>query len=152
VAPPLQHCRHSREGGPNPCCHPRESGDPGFEWYRAPCARSQQLIAVPRTAGGFLSLLVQSKETKESTPRSARRFTKRSGPLRSSPHRALANSPGAHYAPRAQTRARLTTPGGAAVLGARYGVWSNTLPCLNFTQPALRGISDRLILHSHADF
>ena len=43
------------------------------------------------------------------------------GSLRSSPHRALANSPGAHHAPRAQTRARLKAPGGAAVLGARYG-------------------------------
>src|SRR3990172_9255815 len=43
------------------------------------------------------------------------------GSLRSSPHRALANSPGAHHAPRAQTRARLKAPGGTAVLGARYG-------------------------------
>ena len=46
--------------------------------------------------------------------------------LRSSPHRALANSPGAHNAPRAQTRARLNAPGGAAVLGARYGDPKNT--------------------------
>src|SRR3989344_4313045 len=32
------------------------------------------------------------------------------------------NSPGANYAPRARTRSRLKTPGGAAVLGACYGV------------------------------
>jgi hypothetical protein len=44
---------------------PRESGDPGLEWYRAPCARSQQLIAVSRTAGGFLSLLVQRQFCRE---------------------------------------------------------------------------------------
>jgi hypothetical protein len=36
------------------------------------------------------------------------------------------------------------------MLGGGYGVWSNTLPCLNFTQPVLRGLSDRLILHCHA--
>ncbi len=45
------------------------------------------------------------------------------------------------FAPRAQTRSRLKAPSGAAVLGARYGVWNNTLPCLNFTQPALQGLS-----------
>jgi len=39
--------------------------------------------------------LSKEKSPKEMTPRSARRFTNRSGPLRSSPHRALANSPGA---------------------------------------------------------
>jgi hypothetical protein len=54
---------HFREGGPNPRRHPRESGDPGLEWYRALCARSQKQIAVPRAAGGLLSLLVQSKVT-----------------------------------------------------------------------------------------
>jgi len=50
--------------------------------------------------------------------------------LCSSPHRALANSPGAYYAPRAQTRARLTAPGGAAVLGARYGDPETTISSL----------------------
>jgi len=35
---------------------------------RAPCARSQLLIAVPRTAGGFLSLLVQRKKPKKARP------------------------------------------------------------------------------------
>ena len=62
-----------------------------------------------------------------------------------SPHRALANSPGAYYAPRAQTRARLKTPDGSAVLGARYGDPKKpniSMPCLtgrlrNRTMPCL---------------
>ena len=35
---------------------------------------------------------------------------------------------------------RLNAPGGAAVLGARYGVWSNTLPYLNFALLSLQGL------------
>jgi hypothetical protein len=92
-------------------CHLREGGDPGFEWYRALCARSQNLIAVPRTAGGFLSLLVQRKKPKKARPG-----------WRESPTALLAeigarlNSPGAKYAPRAQTRGSLL-PIPAAMLG-----------------------------------
>jgi hypothetical protein len=52
--------------------------------------------------------------------------------------------------PRARTRSRLNAPGGAAVLDARYGVWNNSFPLSDFTQVALQGLSDRLILHSHA--
>src|SRR3989344_1511983 len=50
--------------------------------------------------------------------------------LRSSLHRARSpNSPGAYYAPRARTRSRLKAPGGAAVLGARYGDPKNQAIC-----------------------
>jgi hypothetical protein len=44
----------------------------------------------------------------------------------------------------------LNAPGGAAVLDTRYGVWNNSFPLSDFTQVALQGLSDRLILHSHA--
>jgi len=44
------------------------------------------VIAVPRTAGGFLSLLVQRKKPKKARPGAAETF------LRFSPARALANS------------------------------------------------------------
>jgi hypothetical protein len=96
-------------------------------------------VADPRQVPFLCSC--KEKEPKESTPRSARLLLRARGapnhgaPVRRrgsppdfhdcsaspSPHRALANSPGAKYAPRAQTRARLTAPGGTAVLGARYG-------------------------------
>jgi hypothetical protein len=65
-------------------CHLREGGHPGIKWYRALCARSQNLIAVPRTAGGFLSLLVQRKKPKKARPGAADCF------LRFSPTPALA--------------------------------------------------------------
>jgi len=67
----------------------------------------------------------------------------RENPLRSSPHRALANSPGAYYAPRAQTRARLNTPGGAAVLGARYGAQKSYIT--NAPSNAVAGVSEVLL-------
>jgi hypothetical protein len=67
--------------------------------------KSYLWVADPRQVT-FLCLS-KEKSPKETTPRSARRFTLRSGPLHSSPHRALANSPGAKYAPRAQTRGSL---------------------------------------------
>ena len=47
------------------CCRPREGGDPGFEWYRALCARPQKLIAVPRTAGGFLFFVRAKKRNQK---------------------------------------------------------------------------------------
>jgi len=77
-----------READLQSCRHSRESGNPGFTWYRVRCARSQQLLAVPAPRAGFfglgpsmvlalraacggpnsipsnLSLLVQRKETK----------------------------------------------------------------------------------------
>ena len=59
---------HPREGGSNPCRHPGEGRGPGFKGYRALGARSQNLIAVPRTADGFLSLLVQRKKPKKARP------------------------------------------------------------------------------------
>ena len=81
---------------------------------------SKQLIAVPRTAGGFLSLLVQRKKPKKARPGARDIF------LRSSPHWALANSSAARQRGSTRTGARLNTPGGAAVLGARYGGIENT--------------------------
>ena len=120
-------------------------------------------VADPRQVPFLCSC--KEKEPKESTPRSARQLLRargapnRGAPVRRrgsppdfhdcsaspSPHRALANSPGAKmqpcslrslvllyiFAPRAQTRARLKAPSGAAVLGVRYGVWNNTLPELH---------------------
>jgi len=97
-------------------------------------------VADPRQVPFLCSC--KEKEPKESTPRSARQLLRargapnRGAPVRRrgsppdfheysaspSPHRALANSPGAKYAPRAQTQALLNTPDGSAVLGARYGV------------------------------
>ena len=83
---------HPRESGKESpgvffiCRHSRESGNPGLEWYRAPCARSQQLIAVPRTAGGFLSLLMQRKKPKKARPGWRDYF------LRFSPESALAST------------------------------------------------------------
>jgi hypothetical protein len=66
---------------------------------RAAFGRAYLWVADPRQ----VTFLCLSKEKlpKEKTPRSAR-------------------NPLAFLAPRAQTRARLNTPGGAAVLGARY--------------------------------
>jgi len=109
-------------------CHPRESffcharggRHPGIKWYRAPCARSQQLIAVPRTAGGFLSLLVRRKKPKKARPG-----------WRENPTALLAgigarlNSPGAKYAPRAQIRGSLL-PIPAAMLGRAIRGSENT--------------------------
>jgi len=77
----------------------------------------------PNSIRSNLSLLVQRKETKRK--HASERAT---SPLRSSPHRALANSPGAHYAPRARTRFRLKAPGGAAVLGALRGLEDPSCP------------------------
>ena len=120
----------------------------------------------PCTLGDF-SLYEQRKVTKRNPPRSARLLLRaRGAPIRGAPvwrrgsppyfHDTSAsptgrstNSPGAHHAPRAQTRSRLKAPGGAAVLGARYGVWNNTMPCLSFTLVTLRGLSDKLILSRH---
>ena len=98
----------------------------------------QKLIAVPRTAGRFLSLLVQRKKPKKARPgwRDLSRYTSGSAgksgahiPVRlfALPLAALSpallagigarlNSPGAKYAPRAQTRGSLL-PIPAAMLG-----------------------------------
>jgi hypothetical protein len=54
--------------------------------------KSYLWVADPRQVPFLCSC--KEKEPKESTPRSARRFTRRSGPLRSSPHRALAQLAG----------------------------------------------------------
>jgi len=58
------------EAGIQPCCHSRESGNPGVEWYRAPRARdlNSYLRVAPPLHPGFLSLLVQRKHD----PRMAR--------------------------------------------------------------------------------
>jgi hypothetical protein len=76
---------------------------------------SEQLIAVPRTAGGFLSLLVQRKNPKKARPGAADAL------LRFSPARALANSSAARKRGSTRTGARLNTPARAAALGGGYG-------------------------------
>ena len=56
---------------------------------------------------------------KKSAPERAPRFQR--GVLRFSPHRALRNSPGAQQRASGSINTRLNAPGGAAILGVRYG-------------------------------
>jgi hypothetical protein len=84
----------------------------------------------PCTLGDFCF----GKSHQNHLPRSARKLPPFLAPPGARPTRRALN-----YAPRAQTRSRLNAPDGAAVLGARYGVWSNTLPCLIFALVAFHG-------------
>ncbi len=78
------------------------------------CGDAYLWVADPRQVT-FLCLS-KEKSPKERTPRSARKPLAFLAPPGARPtRRAL------YDAPRAQTRSRLNTPGGAAVLGARYG-------------------------------
>jgi len=85
-------------------CH-RDARGEGYS--RAACGRV--LIAVPRTAGGFLSLLVQRKKPKKARPGAA------DDPLRFGSTR---------------TGARLTAPARTAMLGGGYGIENPSGPRL----------------------
>jgi hypothetical protein len=97
------------------------------------------LLAVPRTAGGFLSLLVQRKKPKKARPGAPAVSQNEAVPSvprptgRSPTRRAHTTRLGLKHG------ARLNTPGGAAVLGARYGVWNNTFSLPEFHSGGLAG-------------
>ena len=76
-----------------------------------------------RTAGGFLFFARAKKRNQKKARPGAREVS-----LRSSPHRALDQLAGRTLRASGSTRSRLKAPGGAAVLGARYGVLNNTFP------------------------
>src|SRR3989344_7599786 len=84
-------------------------------------------VADPRQVT-FLCLS-KEKSPKETTPRSARRFTKRSGPLHSSPHRALAQLAG--------RKIRASGSNTASLKNSRWGCG---------TRRALRGLEQHLAL------
>ena len=129
---------------------------PAPVFCRAACGRVYLWVADPRQVT-FLCLS-KEKSPKEMTPRSARLLLRARGapnhgapvrrrgsppdfhdyPVSPSPHRALANSPGANYAPRARTRSRLTAPGGAVVLGTRYGDLKTPTEPWFFSNPVWR--------------
>jgi len=116
---------HSASGGFRACCRAivmrAEKGIPVVN-SRAACGRV--LIAVPRTAGGFLSLLVQRKKPKKARPGAA------DDPLRFSPARALTNSSAAEQRGSTRTGARLTAPARTAMLGGGYGIENPSGPRL----------------------
>jgi hypothetical protein len=105
--------------------HSRESGNPGLEWNRALGARYSKANCGwlrPCTLGDF-SLLVQREVTKRKHARVAHRPNTGRCP-------ALLAKPGARQLvgriKRGSTRtgARLKTPGFAAVLGSRHGIFN----------------------------
>jgi len=95
---------------------PAKAGIQGVNGSRALRA-TQKLCAGGSAPAPWVTFFARAKKvTKESTP--PERATPSSVPR---PTGRSTNSPGAKYAPRARTRSRLTTPGGSAVLSARYG-------------------------------
>jgi len=120
---------HSVSGGFRACCRAivmrAEKGIPVVN-SRAACGRV--IIAVPRTAGGFLSLLVHRKKPKKARPGAA------DTPLRFSPARALVNSSAARQRGSTRTGARLTAPARTAMLGGGYGYENHSGPRLELVR------------------
>ena len=92
----------------------------------------------------------KDKSPKEIRPGAPAASQDEAVPSVSSLHRALDQLAGRELRASGSNTVSLNYSRWAAVLGARYGVWSNALPCRSFAQPALQGLWDRLILHSHA--